>query len=653
MCGIAGFFDRRAGRSAEEQKRILTAMTDRIVHRGPDSCGHWTEPETGVALGHRRLSIIDLTPEGSQPMVSQSGRYIIVFNGEIYNYQRLRERLGHENRETIAQLRGHSDTEVMLACMEQWGVPEAVRQFVGMFSFTVYDTRQRRLFLVRDRMGEKPLYYGWSGDVFLFGSELKALRAHPDFHNPINRNAAALYLRHCYIPAPYSIYQSIHKLEPGCLLELDTQSCRLQVTPYWTIRQAALDGKEKPFRGDDADAVEHLHSLMRNTIRDQMIADVPLGAFLSGGIDSTAVVALMQSISSRPVKTFTIGFHEEGYNEAEHAKAVARHLGTAHTELYVTSREAMEVIPRLASIYDEPFSDSSQIPTYLVAQLARSQVTVSLSGDGGDELFCGYRRYFSSDAIWNKLSMVPQLGRRGMAGLIRSLPPDVWSRGFGWLSPITARTGTNGTVGDKLYKLSEVLSEPDWQRFYQRVISTWKQPHTIVRESEEPVTIFQDDLPAALTNAKEQMMYWDSISYLPDDILVKVDRAGMGVSLESRIPLLDHRIVEFAWQLPLSMKVREGKGKWLLKEVLYRYVPKEMMDRPKQGFSVPIGAWLRGPLREWAEHLLDERKLREQQFFHADPIRQKWQEHLSGKQSWHSYLWNILMFQAWLEEQAS
>lgn len=653
MCGIAGFVDSRASRPAEVQERILQAMTARIVHRGPDSGGGWTDPESGVALGHRRLAIIDLSDEGHQPMVSRTGRFVIVFNGEIYNYRALRDRLAGESGGFGASLRGHSDTEVMLACIERWGVPAALRLFVGMFSFAVYDKRERRLYLARDRMGEKPLYYGWAGPDFLFGSELKALRAHPQFRNPIDRGAVALYLRHNYIPAPYSIYSDIRKLPPGCLLELDAITGRHTISPYWSVRDAAIAGKEKPFAGSGTEAADRLNELLLQSVRGQMAADVPLGAFLSGGIDSTTVVALMQSLSERPVKTFTIGFHEQGYNEAAHAKEVARYLGTDHTELYVTPRQAIDVIPLLPELYDEPFSDSSQIPTYLVAQLARGQVKVSLSGDGGDELFGGYSRYFVASDIWRKLSLVPGVGKKGISRLIRSIPAETWDRRFGWLSPLGAKSGRAGLIGDKLHKLAELLGEPDAQSFYRSMVSHWKSPQSVVKQASEPETVFHTVLPQPLADYREQMMYLDAISYLPDDILVKVDRAGMGVSLESRMPLLDHRIAEFAWSLPMSLKIRDGIGKWPLREVLYRHVPRAMMDRPKQGFGVPIGEWLRGPLRQWAEYMLDERRLNEQQFFHSGPIRRKWEEHLSGKRNWQSYLWDILMFQAWLDENES
>ncbi|MDF2713173.1 MAG: asparagine synthase [Paenibacillus sp.] len=652
MCGITGFFDKMRSSPKERMEATIIAMTDRIVHRGPDSNGFWVDPEHGVALGHRRLSIVDLSQEGHQPMMSHGGRYMIVFNGEVYNHKQLRERLEREAPEAVSRLRGHSDTEIMLACIGVWGLRNAVEQFVGMFSFALYDRRERKLHLVRDRMGEKPLYFGWAQDAFLFGSELKALKAHPGFRPEINRGVLALYLRHNYIPAPYSIYSSVSKLQPGCLLTLDTITNDVAVEPYWSVDRAVSLGKDNPFQGDDDEAIGRLEELLKQSIRQQMVADVPLGAFLSGGIDSSTVVAIMQSISDKPVKTFTIGFFEEGYNEAVHAKAVAKHLGTDHTELYVSPEQAMNVIPLIPSLYDEPFSDSSQIPTFLVAQLARKHVTVSLSGDGGDELFGGYSRYFVTPELWNKMRFVPGAGRKGMAKLIRSIPLDIWNNSFNWLSPIAARTGRAGQIGDKMYKLADLLGEPNSRTFYRSMVSHWNAQQ-IVKDAVEPATVFQSNVPGPIRHYEEEMMYLDSLTYLPDDILVKVDRAGMGVSLESRIPMLDHRIVEYAWSLPLGLKIRNNTGKWLLRQVLYKYIPREIIDRPKKGFGVPIDHWLRGPLREWAEHLLDERKMQQQGYFHTGPIRQKWAEHLSGKRSWHSYLWDVLMFQAWLEKEAN
>ncbi|TNJ66709.1 asparagine synthase (glutamine-hydrolyzing) [Paenibacillus hemerocallicola] len=650
MCGIAGFFERSGTRSGDEMVTEIVNMTEKIIHRGPNSSGFWVDPDIGLAMGHRRLSIMDLSAEGHQPMHSQSGRYIIVFNGEIYNYKKIREALETECPDAVAKLRGHSDTEIMLLCIERWGLERAIQQFVGMFSLALWDRERRVLHLARDRMGEKPLYYGWNGNVFFFGSELKAIKAHSKCSMQINRDALTLYLRHNYIPAPYSIYSSMYKLKPGSMLSLNTNTGEIIQNSYWTVEQTVNSSKSAQFTGGDAEAVEKLDSLLKEAVSQQMVADVPLGAFLSGGIDSSAIVALMQSQSAAPIKTFTIGFYEKGYNEAEQAKEVSRHLGTDHTELYVTPREAMDVIPLLPSLYDEPFSDSSQIPTYLVSQLAKRHVTVSLSGDGGDELFGGYGRYFKNDDVWRKISSVPYFGRKGLSKMIRLIPQETWNKHSSWLSPHKA--GGQRHIGDKMYTLAELLSVKDSSRLYRRSISHWQYPESVVIGGHEPVTVFDSVIPKGLSNYYETMMYYDSISYLPDDILVKVDRAGMGVSLESRIPMLDHRVVEFAWRLPLSMKIRDGKGKWLLRQVLHKYVPESLMDRPKQGFSVPIDSWLRGPMREWAEHLIDEDRLNKQGYFQAEPIRRKWTEHLNGTRNWHGYLWDILMFQAWLEEQA-
>jgi asparagine synthase (glutamine-hydrolysing) len=630
-------------------------MTAALSHRGPDGDGQWFDYEAGVALGHRRLSIIDLSPEGHQPMRSASGRYELCFNGEVYNFAELREFLESSGH----RFRGHSDTEVMLACFDQCGVWASVKQFVGMFCFALWDRSERVMYLVRDRLGEKPLYYGWAGDVFLFGSELKALRAHPMWQGEIDRDAVALLMRHNYIPAPYSIYKGVYKLLPGTVLTLPLATIATarsdgaaRPVAYWSAKEAAEHGFSHQFRGSDREAVEQLETLLGKSVRQQMVADVPLGAFLSGGIDSSTVVALMQAHSSTPVKTFTIGFNEEDYNEARHAKAVADHLGTEHTELYVTPEEAMAVIPRLPVIYDEPFSDSSQIPTLLVSQLARRHVTVSLSGDGGDELFCGYKRYELGRDLWNKVNYIPSFPRRGIARTLRGVPVGVWDGLFSWASPILNRYGRPGMVGDKLHKTAEILDAATPDVLYHMMMSHWKETTSLVPDSRE--------LPTAFTNAQRltnipdfnhRMMFADIISYLPDDILVKVDRASMATSLESRVPFLDHRVVEFAWQVPMSMKFRDGQGKWLLRQVLYKYVPRKIVERTKMGFGVPIDAWLRRPLRPWAEALLDERRLREEGFFNPAPIRKKWAEHLSGDHNWHYYLWDVLMFQAWLEQQ--
>jgi len=660
MCGIAGFLDLSLNRSKKELHTPISAMTDTLHHRGPDDSGVWVDEKAGVALGHRRLSIIDLSSEGHQPMYSASGRFVIVYNGEIYNYLDIRKDMESEfnsklktHHSSLPKWRGHSDTEVMLAAFEKWGVEGSVKRFVGMFAFALWDRQERLLYLVRDRLGEKPLYYGRMGDVFLFGSELKAFRSHPSWRGEIDRNALALYMRHNYIPAPYSIYKGIYKLLPGTILTLNSKDIKHipHPIPYWSAKTVAEAGVANPFHGSNTEAIAHLDNLLRNSIKHQMIADVPLGAFLSGGIDSSTVVALMQAQSDRPVKTFTIGFYEEGYNEAKDAAEVARHLGTDHTELYVTPKETMDVIPQLPVLYDEPFSDSSQIPTFLISQLTRRYVTVSLSGDGGDELFGGYNRYFLGRSIWGKIGWMPKNLRNILVKALTSLSPQSWETLFHKLNHVLPKQIKQQTPGDKLHKLAEVLNVNSPMEMYLRLVSHWKEPDSVVIDSVEPITaLTNNNQKAKLSDFTQTMMYLDLITYLPDDILVKVDRAAMGVSLESRIPFLDHRVVEFAWQLPLSMKIRNGQGKWILRQVLYNYVPKELIERPKMGFGVPIDSWLRGPLREWAESLLNEKRLRGEGFFKPQPIQEKWIEHLSGRRNWQYYLWDVLMFQAWLSE---
>jgi asparagine synthase (glutamine-hydrolysing) len=644
MCGIAGIL----GSSDPELRTAVQRMISSIRYRGPDDSGVWIDERLGIGLGHARLSILDLSPEGHQPMVSASGRYVISYNGEVYNFADLRTEREHAG----AKFRGHSDTEVMLAIFEEWGIEKAVQRFVGMFAFALWDRHTRTLTLGRDRLGEKPLYYGWQGETFLFGSELKALRAHPASRAEVDRNALALLLRHNYIPAPYSIYQGISKLLPGCLLTVSLSQRNPRIAPYWSGKQAIEAGLTHPFEGSESAAVAALEALLKDAVGQQMVADVPLGAFLSGGVDSSTVVALMQTQSSRPVKTFTIGFHEEGYDEAQHAKLVARHLGTEHTELYVMPKEAMDVIPRLPALYDEPFSDSSQIPTFLVSELARRHVTVSLSGDGGDELFGGYNRYFWATNIWRRVGWVPQPLRAALAGALTALPPSAWNGVFRGLSRFLPVDWRYASPGDKLHKLAEVLAVRTPEEIYLGLVSHWKQPTEIVCGTHEPPTVLTDSARwADLPDFEQRMMYLDQMTYLPDDILTKVDRAAMAVSLETRVPLLDHRVVEFAWSLPLSMKIRHGQGKWLLRQVLYRHVPKELMERPKMGFGVPIDMWLRGPLKGWAEELLDEARMQREGYFNPRPIREKWEEHLSGRRNWSYYLWDVLMFQAWLARE--
>lgn len=654
MCGLTGFLSGQW--PGDVAPSWIKRMTDAISNRGPDSEGNWLDADAGFALGHRRLSIVDLTPAGHQPMVSASGRFVIAFNGEIYNHMELRGLLGEGGCRashalaTTGGWQGHSDTETLLAGIEAWGVEGTLKKSIGMFALALWDRQTHTLTLARDRMGEKPLYYGWQGSdnerVFLFGSELKALKAHPAFEADIDRGALCLLLRHSYIPAPYSIYKRIAKLEPGCLLYVSLAQPEPKIFKYWNIVEVASAGVVQPFAGTANEAVDALEVLIEHAVRQQMMADVPLGAFLSGGVDSSTVVALMQAQSSRPVKTFTIGFNEESYDEAVHAKAVARHLGTEHTELYVSSQQAMEVIPRLPSLYCEPFADSSQIPTFLVSQLAKQHVTVSLSGDAGDELFCGYNRYQITEKLWHKLALVPAPLRALVANGITALSPTAWDSFAG----IIPGAGRYATLGDKLHKGAGVLASATVDELYLGMVSHQLSPEDWVFGGPEPPTHLTGLRPElAGLGAVERMMALDTISYLPDDILVKVDRAGMGVSLESRVPFLDHRVVEFAWSLPLTYKLREGQTKWPLRQVLYRHVPRELIDRPKMGFGVPLHDWLRGPLRDWAEDLLDEARLAREGYFRPAPIRQIWAEHLSGKRNWMAQLWNVLMFQAWLE----
>jgi asparagine synthase (glutamine-hydrolysing) len=650
MCGIVGIF--QASPLGHETRDLLLAMTQRLRHRGPDDSDVWISEGSGIGLGHRRLSILDLSAAGHQPMHSASGRYVVTYNGEIYNFQSLRREL-----EALGQkFRGHSDTEVLLAAVSQWGLDKALGRFNGMFAFALWDREAHSLHLCRDRIGEKPLYYGWMGQTFLFASELKAVLAHPACKTEVDRNALALYLRYNYVPAPYSIYKGLSKLPPGTTLTVNARSVQTDQTPvaYWSAREVAEQGVREVFPGSEEEAAAQLEVLLRDAIRLRMVADVPLGAFLSGGIDSSTVVALMQVQSERPVKTFTIGFHEAVYDEGREAGAVAKHLGTDHTELYVTAAQAQAIIPRLPILYDEPFADSSQIPTFLVSELARQHVTVALSGDGGDELFGGYNRYFWAQNIWNGIGWMPRTVRVAAAGALTSVSAEAWNRGFQAVRGLLPPALRVQHPGDKLHKLAEVLSVADHSALYGGLLSHWKAPDAVVLGGSEPVTVLTDRSRwAHVMDFHQQMMFLDTVTYLPDDILVKVDRASMGVSLEARVPLLDHRVVEFAWRLPLPMKICGRQGKQVLRRVLGKYVPRELVDRPKMGFGVPIDSWLRGPLRAWAEDLLGERRLEKDGFFSPPPIREKWTEHLSGRRNWQYQLWDVLMFQAWLNEQTT
>lgn len=646
MCGFAGVLTGRPA-SSLALRETVDRMAEAVAHRGPNDAGVWVDEACGLALGHRRLSVIDLSSAGHQPMTSPCGRFILVYNGEIYNHQDLRRELrsvgGHFDWD------GHSDTETLLAMLCHWGVEGALKRLNGMFAFALWDQAERSLYLARDRMGEKPLYYGRSGGTFLFGSETKALKKHPDWQDDVDRDALRLYLRYNYIPAPWSIFCGIRKLLPAHYVVVRERGSKIsEPRCYWNLGQIAEAGVTDA-QSDDVALTDELDTLLRDSISRRMISDVPLGAFVSGGIDSSTVVAIMQSQSARPVKTFTIGFHEARFNEAEHAKAVATHLGTDHTEVYVGPKEVLAIVPRLPAIWDEPFSDSSQIPTLMVSELARQHVTVSLSGDGGDELFCGYNRYNQGYRVWRKLALFPRPLRQLFARFLCALPGPSLDALIGLLP----KRFQVPRLSDRLPKLADVVTADTPESYYHRLVSQWTDPADVVRRGREPPMLCGpwEGLPHLL-GVRERMMYLDSLSYFPDDILTKVDRASMAVSLEARVPLLDHRVVEFAWRVPIELKYRDGKGKWILRQVLERYVPNRLTERPKMGFGVPIEHWLRGPLRDWSEALLDEKRLRKEGFFDPAPIRQKWREHISGRRSWQYHLWNVLMFQAWLEESS-
>lgn len=645
MCGIAGFF--APSPLAADAHQWARAMGDRLQHRGPDGRDEWIDGDAGIALAHRRLAIVDLTEAGHQPMASADGRWMLTFNGEIYNHAALRRQLESEGR--APAWRGHSDTETLLAAMAAWGVETAIGRTVGMFALALWDREERALTLVRDRLGEKPLYYGVQGGVLLFGSELKALQAHPNYRADIDRDALALLLRFGYVPAPWSIHRGIRKLPPGTLLRIARPSdADAQPVAYWSARQLALDGAREPLALGDAQAVDTLDQLLRQSIAGQRMADVPLGAFLSGGIDSTATVAVMQALSSTPVRTFTIGSPDAALDESADARAVARHLGTRHTELTVTPEDALRIIPLLPRMYCEPFADASQIPTFLVSQLARRDVTVSLSGDAGDELFGGYDRY-----RWGqRIAGVPRPLRRVAGAALHALPAEAWSKLMAPASPWLPEELRDGAGrADRLRKLAGVLAARTDDAVYQDILGFWPAGGSPVLGATEPASVFSET-PPDLADFEARMMLLDLRSYLPDDILVKVDRAAMATSLETRVPLLDHRLVEFALRLPLHQKMRDGQGKWILRQLVDRYVPRALMERPKKGFGIPIHAWLRGPLRDWAESLLSEDRLRQAGLIDPAPVRRLWAQHLAGHNDWGYRLWPVLMFEAWREAGA-
>jgi len=637
MCGIAGFL----GKVSSTIER-LTAMSKSIVHRGPDDLGIWFDESVCVGLAHARLSIQDLSPARHQPMHSVSDRYVMVFNGEIYNHLNLRDEL---NDVMLINWRGHSDTETLLAGFEAWGIDHTIEKCVGMFAIAVWDKEDEQLILIRDRFGEKPLYYGWQNNTFMFASELKALKVHPEFVGKINRQALSHYFRLNYIPTPLSIYEDIFKLEPGVVATFSKDGELSSKKSFWNAEDIAVANEFSDLTVDEA--VNRLEFLIKQSIQDQKLSDVPLGAFLSGGIDSSTVVGVLQSISDRPVKTFTIGFNQAEFNEATEAEAVAKHLGTDHKELIVSVEDALAVINQLPLIYDEPFADASQIPTFLVSKLAKEEVTVCLSGDGGDELFCGYNRYHYTDKVWTKLKKVPFLIRNAISSTLLFVSPSRWDK-FSKLVGLQKRLPN---LGNKIQKGAQALKARDFEDLYARVVSNWSKDECLVKGiGYESAPLLSEAATISQLNDLEKMMLWDKQSYLMDDVLVKTDRATMACSLEGRVPLLDYRIADFASGLPMEFKYREGKGKWILREVLYRYVPRELIERPKKGFSLPIAEWLRGSLKEWANSLLDSERIDAEGFLESTLIQAKWQEHLSGKRDWSSQLWSVLMFQLWLEQ---
>ena len=659
MCGIAGVF---GSLRKEELDMCAHKMSVALTHRGPDDFGIWSDEKSGIAFGHRRLSVVDLSLAGHQPMISPCGNFSVIFNGEIYNHLQLREKL---NDSTYKQSwRGHSDTETLVSAFSQWGIKKTLGQLVGMFAIAVWDIKNKKLYLIRDRFGEKPLYYGWSNGVFLFGSELKALQAYKNFNNIVDRNALSLYMQYMYVPSPYSIFKDVYKLDPGCILQIDNDGINkppsrimssafcakgVSIKQWYSLSNIAEKSQHNLIK-DKHESVELLEKALTESIQSQLISDVSLGAFLSGGIDSSIIVSLMQSISMNPVKTFTIGFEDSLFNEAIYAKDVAKHLGTEHHELYVTASDAIRVIPDLPILYDEPFADSSQIPTYLVSKLARENVTVSLSGDGGDELFGGYNRYLWGERVWSKLKWMPPVVRQTLGAIIQKLPVSTLDT-VGHLLPNRYKVTT---MGDKAHRMAHRLNIVNTiDDMYRSLVTEGFNEESMVYSDDFILKTKLDEpsIAVGIDGSAQRMMLWDALTYLPDDILTKVDRAAMGVSLETRIPFLDYRVAELAWRLPLDTKINNGETKWPIRQVLYKYVPKELIERPKAGFAIPVGQWIRGPLREWADDLLNETRMQHEGYLNPKLVQKLWRQHLSGSHDWTPRLWAILMFQAWIDKQ--
>ncbi|PCJ01720.1 MAG: asparagine synthase (glutamine-hydrolyzing) [Alphaproteobacteria bacterium] len=653
MCGISGIIRLSKDLDTDTLRSLGTRMSDQLTHRGPDDSGHWIDSDQGIVLGQRRLSILDLSAKGHQPMVSADERHIIVFNGEIYNFQDIRKKLEH----TGHIFNGHSDTEVLLSAIQYWGLDKTLKLIHGMFAFALWDRRNKTLTLARDHLGKKPLYFGQTGKDFVFASELKAIVALPNFNKKLDRNALCLFMRHNYIPAPWSIYDNIFKLTPGSVITLDFSKALPQgraildnVKRYWSVHDIAHQGQNNLYTGSFDEACDSLEEMLKKAVSERMIADVPLGAFLSGGVDSSLIVALMQAQSDKKVKTYAIGFEEAAFNETPHAEAVARHIGTDHTTFIVTANETRDVIPSLPDVYDEPFSDMSQIPTLHVCRLARQNAVVALSGDGGDESFAGYSRYVQAQSLAGRILNIPQIVRQPLGTLIRLLPPHLWDIALSPARGILKKSTGHDITGHRLHIASSFLKANTYDDLYRQIVSHWADPASIVKGGEELYSPMTDPaLTPRLGDHIHDSMLYDTMAYLPDDILVKVDRASMAHGLEVRAPLLNKDIIEFAWSLPLSYKYETGNSKRILKSILGRHVPTSITDRPKQGFGVPMGEWLRGPLRDWAESLLSEQALAKHDLFHPDPIRKIWQEHLTGQRDWNYYLWDVLMAQAWAE----
>jgi len=642
MCGLTGFWDLKTSFKEQEGLDLAKKMADRIQSRGPDSFGSWMDPKAGILFAHRRLAIQDLSPEGHQPMHSPSKRFTTIYNGEIYNGPDIQKELIKKGY----TFRGHSDTEVMLAAFEEWGIEASVKKFIGMFAIVLWDHKEKKVILIRDRLGIKPVYWGWQGDVLFFGSQLKSFYPHPSWKSVMDRQAVTAFFRFAYVPAPLSIYEGFQKQRPGTIVEIFNDKS-FKETVFWSLEDVRDQGKNNQFMGSFEDATDALETLLKDAVKKRMLADVPLGAFLSGGIDSSTVVALMQAQSAQKIKTFSIGFQEDRYNEAVYAKEVANHLGTNHHELYVTTKDAQSVIPHLSDWYDEPFADSSQIPTYLVSKLARQFVAISLSGDGGDELFAGYTRYFIGSQFWNTSQKLPTFMKQSIEKGLKLLPENFWNS----LQYIMPKGTLPSHLGKKILKARELLKATSLEGYYKILVSQWENPLSVVKEGQEFFAPCWDALNNKDLSSVEIMQYLDTLTYLPDDILAKVDRASMAVGLEARVPLIDHRVVEFSWRLPLDMKVHQGKGKRILREVLKRHVPDHLFERPKGGFGMPIGDWIKGDLREWAESLLSKDAIESSGFINSGPVLEKWKHHLSGKQNWQHALWLVLIFQDWVKKQ--